>query len=316
MSSIQTTVLNELKTLRDVLRWATSQFNAAELFYGHGNADAFNDALQLILHALHLPATEFPEIFADARLTHAEKEAIAQLLHRRIVDRIPVPYLTHEAWFAGMPFYVDERTLIPRSPFAELIQDSFLPWVTDPDDVSTILDMCTGGGCIAIACADAFPEAQVDAVDISPDALAVAQINIDKHQFNDRVTAIQSDLWSALAGKKYDLIVSNPPYVGADEMATLPAEYRHEPVSALEAEDNGLALVEQILCHAAKHLTPQGHVFVEVGNSDLAVMERWPDIEFFWLEFEHGGHGVFTLDYQQCLDFAKRYSSDSANSFS
>lgn len=314
MTSIHTTVLNELQTLRDVLRWATSQFNAAELFYGHGNADAFNEALQLILHSLHLPVTEFPDIFADARLTHTEKEAIAELLHRRIVDRVPVPYLTHEAWFAGMPFYVDERVLIPRSPFAELILDNFLPWVNEPDNVTSILDMCTGGGCIAIACAEAFPEANVDAIDISSDALAVAQINIDKHKLNDRVKTIQSDLWSSLTTQKYDLIVSNPPYVGADEMATLPKEYRHEPVSALEAEDNGLALVEQILCHAAQHLTPQGHLFVEVGNSDLAVMERWPDIEFLWLDFEYGGHGIFTLDYKQCVAFAKRYSFAPLNS--
>ncbi len=316
MSSIRDTLTNELQTLRDVLRWATSQFNAAELFYGHGNADAFNDALQLILHSLHLPATEFPEMFADARLTHAEKEAIAELLHRRIVERVPVPYLTHEAWFAGMPFYVDNRVLIPRSPFAELIQDNFLPWVSEPENVTSILDMCTGGGCIAIACAEAFPEANVDAIDISSDALAVAQINIEKHALNDRVNAIQSDLWSALTTQKYDLIVSNPPYVGADEMATLPKEYRHEPVSALEAADNGLALVQQILCNAAKFMTPQGHLFVEVGNSDLAVMARWPDIEFLWLNFEYGGHGVFTLDYEQCVDFAKRYSSDSSNSLS
>ncbi|MDF1587563.1 MAG: 50S ribosomal protein L3 N(5)-glutamine methyltransferase [Gammaproteobacteria bacterium] len=316
MTSTHTTVLNELQTLRDVLRWATSQFNAAELFYGHGNADAFNDALQLILHSLHLPATEFPEIFADARLTRTEKEAIAQLLHRRIVDRVPVPYLTHEAWFAGMPFYVDERVLIPRSPFAELIQDNFLPWVHEPDNVTSILDLCTGGGCIAIACAEAFPEAKVDAIDISSDALTVAQINIDKHKLNERVNTIQSDVWSSLTSQKYDLIVSNPPYVGADEMATLPEEYRHEPVSALEAEDNGLALVEHILCHAAKFMTPKGNLFVEVGNSDLAVMERWPDIEFVWLDFEYGGHGIFTLDYEQCLAFAERYSSEPTDSLS
>ncbi|HDY84410.1 MAG TPA: HemK family protein methyltransferase, partial [Methylophaga sp.] len=169
MTEIKQTVVNELHTLRDVLRWTTSQFNAAELFYGHGNVDAFNDALQLILHSLHLPATEFPEVFADARLTNAEKQAIVVLVERRITKRIPVPYLTHEAWFAGMPFYVDERVLIPRSPFAELIQDQFMPWLTDPDSVMNILDLCTGGGCIAIACAEAFPDAKVDAVDISID---------------------------------------------------------------------------------------------------------------------------------------------------
>jgi len=309
MTSIQHTIVNELHTLRDVLRWTISQFNAAELFYGHGNADAFNDALQLILHSLHLPATAFPELFADARLTNAEKQAIATLVERRITERVPVPYLTHEAWFAGMPFYVDERVLIPRSPFAELIQDQFMPWLTDPDSVMTILDLCTGGGCIAIACAEAFPNAHVDAIDISTDALDVANINIKKHDLIDQVLTIQSNLWSALGNQKYDLIVSNPPYVGADEMAHLPAEYRHEPTSALEADDNGLALVEQILFHAAEFLTPEGLLFVEVGNSDLAVMARWPDIEFLWLDFDQGGHGVFLLNYEQCVSFTHHYNN-------
>tara|TARA_R110002050_G_scaffold268113_1_gene410021 strand:+ start:79062 stop:79988 length:927 start_codon:yes stop_codon:yes gene_type:complete len=308
MASIQHTIVDELHTLRDVLRWTTSQFNAAELFYGHGNADAFNDALQLILHSLHLPATEFPEVFADARLTLAEKQAIATLVERRITDRVPVPYLTHEAWFAGLPFYVDERVLIPRSPFAELIQEQFMPWLTDLDSVSNILDLCTGGGCIAIACAEAFPDAHVDAIDISADALSVANINIKKHNLVDQVHAIESNLWSALDKQKYDLIVSNPPYVGADEMASLPPEYHHEPISALEANDNGLALVEQILLHAANFLNPDGLLFVEVGNSDFAVMKKWPDIEFLWLDFDEGGHGIFLLEYEQCVAFTQRYS--------
>ncbi|OUR89267.1 ribosomal protein L3 N(5)-glutamine methyltransferase [Methylophaga sp. 42_8_T64] len=298
--------MDELQTLRDMLRWATSQFNAADLFYGHGNADAFNDALQLILHSLNLPATEFPELFADARLTSTEKKTIVSLIDQRINKRIPVPYLTNEAWFAGLPFFVDERVLIPRSPFAELIDDLFMPWLTDPDSVSSILDLCTGSGCIAIACAEAFPDAQVDAVDISQDAIDVANINIAKHQVENRVHAIQSDLWSELKGKKYDIIVSNPPYVGADEMATLPQEYVHEPTSALKADDNGLALVEQIILRATEFLTPQGLLFVEVGNSDLAVMEKWPTTAFMWLEFEHGGHGVFLLSYDQCLEFSTR----------
>ena len=307
MSSIQHTIVEELHTLRDVLRWTMSQFHAAELFYGHGNADAFNDALQLILHSLHLPANEFPELFADARLTVAEKQGIAALVERRITERVPVPYLIHEAWFAGMPFYVDERVLIPRSPFAELIQDQFMPWLTDPDSVMSILDLCTGGGCIAIACAEAFPDAQVDAIDISTDALTVANINIKKYDLMEQVHTIQSNLWSALSDQKYDLIVSNPPYVGADEMASLPAEYRHEPTSALEADDNGLALVEQILLHAAEFLTPEGMLFVEVANSDLAVMKKWPDIEFLWPDFEQGGHGIFVLSREQCLAFTQRY---------
>lgn len=308
MTSIEHTIVEEMHTLRDVLRWTTSQFNRAELFYGHGNADAFNEALQLILHSLHLPATEFPELFADTRLSTAEKQAIAELVHRRIYERVPVPYLTHEAWFAGLPFYVDQRVLIPRSPLAELIEQQFSPWIINPNTVNRILDLCTGGGCIAIACAMAFPTAVVDALDISQDALDVANINIAKHHLEEHVQTIQSDLWQGLNDQKYDLIVSNPPYVGADEMATLPAEYNHEPVSALEASDNGLALVEQILLGAAQFLTENGVLFVEVGNSDYAVMQRWSDIDFLWLDFEHGGHGVFMLTRQQCITFAEQYS--------
>lgn len=312
MAMEQHTPTEELQTLRDILRWSISQFNAAKLYYGHGNNDAFNDALQLVLYCLHLPYTEFPELFADARLTQTEKKTIADLVHRRINDRIPVPYLTHEAWFAGLTFYVDERVLIPRSPFAELIHEQFMPWITEPESVNHILDLCTGSACIAIACAEAFPDTQVDALDISTDALDVANINIAKHHLNHRVHAIQSDLWAALEHKKYDLIVSNPPYVSANEMATLPDEYHHEPTLALEADDNGLALVEQILSKAAQFLTPDGLLFVEVGNSDEAVMTRWPDIAFLWLDFEHGGHGIFMLTQAQCVEFSQRYPSFSS----
>ena len=307
MNNFQQTAIEELYTLRDILRWATSQFNAAELFYGHGNTDAFNDALQLILHSLHLPVTEFPELFADARLSLVEKQTIAQLVERRIVERIPVPYLTHEAWFAGLSFYVDERILIPRSPFAELIHNHFQPWLINSEPVENILDLCTGGACIAIACANAFPDSQVDAIDISSDAIDVANINIKKHHLTDRVHAIQSDLWTELSQQKYDLIVSNPPYVSADVMATLPDEYRHEPALALEAKNNGLALIEEILHSAAEFLTENGLLFVEVGNNDYAVMEKWPDIAFMWCDFERGGHGLFMLDRQQCLQFVERY---------
>jgi ribosomal protein L3 glutamine methyltransferase len=308
MSDFDRSLINELHTLRDFLRWATTRLSAANLFYGHGNEDAFNDALQLILHCLSLPTTEFPDVFVDARLTKSEKEHIISLIQKRVEDRIPVPYLTNEAWFAGFAFYVDERVLIPRSPFAELIHEQFTPWLIEPENTYSILDMCTGSACIAIACAETFPQAQIDAVDISQDALDVATINISRHQLTDRVHAIQSDLWSNLTDNKYDLIVCNPPYVGADEMATLPDEYNHEPRSALEAEDNGLALVEKILLKAAQFMSTQGLLFVEVGNSDNAVAEKWPNTPFLWLEFEHGGHGVFMLTYDQCLEFSNRYS--------
>lgn len=304
-SSVQT----ELLTLRDFLRWTTSRFFEAGLFYGHGNEDAFNEASQLILSTLNLPVHELPDLFLDARLSSDEKDKLLSLIEKRIEQRIPLPYLTHEAWFAGLPFYVDERVLIPRSPFAELIDNQFQPWLENPDNVSRILDLCTGSGCIAIALAMAFPEADVDAVDISKDALAVADINIKKHGLQDQVQAIQSDCWQAIAPQQqYDLIISNPPYVGAEEMAGLPAEYRHEPSSALEAADNGLALVREILLHAADYLTDNGLLFVEVGNSDLAVDAAWPDMAFLWLEFELGGHGIFMLDKAQCLEFRQKYA--------
>lgn len=302
-------VQTELLTLRDFLRWTTSRFLEAGLFYGHGNDDAFNEASQLILSSLHLPVNELPALFLDARLSNEEKKNLLGLIEKRIEQRIPLPYLTHEAWFAGLPFYVDERVLIPRSPFAELIDNQFQPWLESPDELGRILDLCTGSGCIAIALAMAFPEATVDAVDISEDALAVADINIKKHQLQDQVQAIQSDCWQAIEPQQqYDLIVSNPPYVGAEEMAGLPAEYRHEPASALEAADNGLALVREILLKAADYLSDNGLLFVEVGNSDLAVDAAWPDMAFMWLDFESGGHGIFMLDKAQCLEFKQKYA--------
>ena len=303
-----TAVQAELLTLRDFLRWTTSRFHEAGLFYGHGNDDAFNEASQLILSSLNLPVQELPELFLDGRLSSTEKSELLDLVQKRVEQRIPLPYLTHEAWFAGLPFYVDERVLIPRSPFAELIDKQFQPWHANSDNVTRILDLCTGSGCIAIALALAFPEAQVDAVDISADALAVAEININKHDVQDQIQTIQSDCWQSLAPQQqYDLIISNPPYVGADEMACLPEEYRHEPASALEAADNGLALVREILLHAADYLSDGGLLFVEVGNSDLEVDTAWPEMAFLWLEFDFGGHGIFMLDKAQCLEFRRRY---------
>ena len=298
----------DLLTLRDWLRWTTSRFNESKLFFGHGNSDAFNEASQLILHSLGLPLDSLPELFMDARLTIAEKQKLIELIQQRIEARIPVAYLTKEAWFVGLPFHVDERVLIPRSPFAELIAEQFTPWLAAPETVSSILDMCTGSACIAIACAYAFPEAQVDAIDIDHDALQVAALNQQRHHLEDRLKLIHSDLWCNLdPSRRYDLIVSNPPYVGAEEMAGLPAEYRHEPASALQADNNGLALVEQIIRGAAEYLQPHGLLFVEVGNSDQAVALQWPDIDFMWLELANGGHGIFMLDQQQCCQFAERY---------
>lgn len=306
-------VASELLTLRDWLRWTTSRFGEADLFYGHGNADAFNEASQLLLHCLGLPVTELPEHFLDARLTKDEKNQLTALIRQRIEDRIPVPYLTGEAWFAGLPFFVDQRVLIPRSPFAELITEHFTPWLTEPGSVEKILDMCTGSGCIGIACAYAFPEAEIDACDISEDVLAVAEINRQKHRLNDQLHLRQSDIFSSFTDEKYDLIVSNPPYVSSEEMQTLPAEYRHEPSLALQAEDHGLALVARIIRGAANHLTENGLLFVEVGNTQSEVESRWPQIDFLWLDFEFGGHGVFVLNQPQCDAFARLYSESSGS---
>ncbi|WP_289282369.1 MULTISPECIES: 50S ribosomal protein L3 N(5)-glutamine methyltransferase [unclassified Methylophaga] len=301
-------VQSELNTFRDFLRWSTSRFNEAGLFFGHGNEDAFNEASQLLLSSLHLPVDTLPDVFLDARLTQDEKRTLLIAIEKRIEKRIPLPYLTNEAWFAGLPFFVDERVLIPRSPFAELIETQFQPWVAAPDSITRIIDMCTGSGCIAIALAMAFEQAEVTASDISSDALDVARVNRQKYGLEDQLTLLESDIWQKIStDEKYDLIISNPPYVGAEEMASLPEEYRHEPNSALEADDNGLALVTKILSGAADHLTENGLIFIEVGNTDLAVDDKWPEIAFTWLELENGGHGIFMLDKDQCELFKQLY---------
>lgn len=283
----------ELQTIRDFLRWATSRFNEASLYYGHGTDNAWDEAIALILHTLHLPHDIDPAVL-DAHLTEKERTQLLQLIQRRINERIPVPYLTHEAWFTGLPFYVDERVLIPRSPIAELIENQFSPWI-DPDQVHHILDLCTGSGCIAIASAKAFPDAMVDASDVSVDALAVAKMNVLRHQVEDQVNLIQSDLFNEIPQKKYDIIVSNPPYVDADDFSSLPEEYRYEPILGLKAGQDGLDMARVILQQAKRYLNPNGILIVEVGNSEVALAEQFPEIPFTWLEFQRGGGGVFLL---------------------
>ncbi|HEY5716399.1 MAG TPA: 50S ribosomal protein L3 N(5)-glutamine methyltransferase [Psychromonas sp.] len=288
--------VNELRTVQDLLRWATTEFNRAELFYGHGTDNAWDEAIQLILPLLHLPLDSKPAILA-AGLTRREREMLVEQVLTRIEKRIPVAYLTNKAWFAGLEFYVDERTLVPRSPFAELIAAHFSPWLTATP--KRILDLCTGSGCIAIACAYAFPEAEVDAVDISEDALDVAEINIQGHGLEQQVFPIQSDLFSGIENEKYDLIVSNPPYVDAQDMANLPDEYKHEPELGLACGVDGLDLVRKMLRQAGSKLNENGVLFVEVGNSQVHLQEAYPDIPFTWIEFEAGGHGVFVLTKAQ-----------------
>lgn len=291
---------DQLHTVRDFIRWGASCFNEAGLFFGHGTDDAIDEATALILHTLHLPPRDLPPEFFGARLTEIEKHKVLALLERRIRERIPVPYLTREAWFAGLSFYVDERALIPRSPLAELIGQRFAPFAP-PEGVRTLLDLCTGSGCIAIAAAYAFPEAQVDATDISEEALAVARMNIERHGLEAQVHAFPSSLFQELRGRRYDLIVSNPPYVGQMELASLPGEYHHEPRQALEARDEGLSIVLKILQQASEYLNEEGILIVEVGNSEAVLTERLPQVPFLWLEFERGGHGVFLLTREQLV---------------
>ncbi len=292
-----TDIIHELITPRDYLRWAVSCFNEAGLTYGHGTDNAWDDAVALILHTLHLPH-HVDQSILDARLLIPERKKLYELIQLRVQKRIPVAYLTHEAWFAGLSFYVDERVLIPRSPIAELIENQFQPWI-NPYDVTTILDLCTGSGCIAIACAKTFPDAKVDASDISDHALAVAKINTLRHHVEDQVHLYQADLFEGLPAKKYDLIISNPPYVNEEEMAELPEEYHHEPALGLAAGKEGLDIALKILAKARDYLSPQGILIVEVGNSEIALAEKMQDLPFTWLEFERGGGGVFLLTANQ-----------------
>ncbi|WP_026301109.1 MULTISPECIES: 50S ribosomal protein L3 N(5)-glutamine methyltransferase [unclassified Thioalkalivibrio] len=281
-----------LRTLRDFIRFGASQFRAAGLSFGHGTDNAFDEAAWLVLHTLHLPL-DLPESWWSSNLSEAERTRVIAVLRTRIETRKPAAYLTGEAWFAGLPFFVDEHVLVPRSPLAELIAVGFEPWI-EADSVERVLDLCTGGGCIGIATALALPQAQVDLSDVSEPALAVAVRNIERHDVGDRVQIRHSDVFDALGPEdRYDLIVSNPPYVDARDMAELPQEYRHEPELGLAAGEDGLDIVRRILADARRHLTEDGALIVEVGNSQPAVEEAFPDLPLIWLEFESGGHGVF-----------------------
>jgi len=290
-------VFNELSTMTDFMRWGASQFVNAELSYSHGMSSPLDEAVYLVLRSLHLPV-DTPDVYWSSKLTLSEKKITVSILLKRIEQRIPAAYIMKEGWFAGLQFYVDQRVLVPRSPIAELVETQFTPWV-NPGEVESVLDLCTGSGCIGIACAYAFPMAKVDLADISQDALDVATINIDKHEAGRRVSIIQSDLFTGLKDKKYDIIVSNPPYVDAEDIADMSAEFQHEPELGLSSGNDGLECTRQILKQAASHLTDEGVLVLEVGNSQYALAEEFPELPFQWLDFERGGDGVFMLTKAQ-----------------
>lgn len=285
---------SELHTLRDCLRFAVSAFSEAGLSFGHGSPNAYDEAAYLILHTLHLPLDTLTP-FLDTRLTSSEKNALLDLLKQRVESKKPAAYLTHEAWLGDFRFYVDERVIVPRSFISELLVTRLTPWIEDPESVYNMLDMCTGGGSLAILAAHAFPNADVDAVDISPDALEVARRNVNDYGLEDRIDLIKSDLFTALKHRKYDIILSNPPYVDAPSMAVLPQEYRHEPQLALGSGKDGLDATREILKHAAEHLHPNGLLIVEIGHNREALEAAFPDLPFTWLDVAAGDEFVFML---------------------
>ena len=282
-----------LRTVRDLLRYAVSEFNRAGLSFGHGSDNAFDEAAYLILHSLHLPIDRL-EPFLDAALTPTELAATLALIRERIDKRLPASYLTHEAWLGDFRFYVDQRVIVPRSHIAELLREQLSPWITEPDSVQFALDLCTGSGCLAILLAHAFPFAHIDATDLSADALEVARRNVSSYELDQRIELHHCDLFGSLT-RRYDVIVANPPYVDAEAMAVLPPEFRSEPEMALAAGADGLDVIHRILAHAAAHLTPDGILVVEVGRDRPALETAYPDLPFVWLETRAGEDLVFLL---------------------
>jgi ribosomal protein L3 glutamine methyltransferase len=296
-----TQIQQELITIRDWLRYAVSRFEDSDIFYGHGTDNSYDEAVWLIMGALHLPLDTLDN-FLDAKLTTGEQSKLAGFIEQRITKHTPTAYLLKEAWLQGFKFYVDERVLIPRSFIAELLVNNGLqPWIEYPELVNSAADICTGSGCLGILLADAYPDAVVDVIDISPDAIDVSNINIANYGLQDRVTAIQSDMFSALAGNQYDLIISNPPYVDAPSMAELPAEYRNEPQLALGSGNAGLDHTHTILREAVNYLTDDGVLVVEIGHNREALLEAYPDLPFTWLEVSSGNEFVFLLTKSQLI---------------
>lgn len=289
-----TKVIDELSTIRDWLRYTVSQFEKSEVFFGHGTDNAYDEAVWLIMRALHLPMDTLDN-FIDATITSVERKHLAHLIERRVNERVPTAYLLREAWLKGYKFYVDERVIVPRSFIAELLENSLSPWIEYAEMVESVADICTGSGCLGVLLADAFPNATVDVVDISTDAIDVCNINIKNYQLEHRITAIQSDMFSALSGKTYDLIISNPPYVDSASMAVLPHEYRNEPQLALGSGDAGLDHTHTLIQESARYLNDGGLLVVEIGHNRDALLAAYPDLPFTWLEVESGDQFVFLL---------------------
>lgn len=290
-----------LHTIRDLLRLAISRFTEAGLFYGHGTDNAWDEAAYLIAHSLNLPLTHFDQ-FLDARLLPAETAKVLSLLQQRVEKKCPAAYLTHEAWLGEFRFYVDQRVIVPRSFIAELMPESLEPWIEYPELVHRALDLCTGSGCLAILMAHHYPDAEIDAIDLSEDALAVAQRNVKDYRLEDRITLIQSDLLSAVQDKQYDLIISNPPYVDAPSVAELPEEYLKEPEMALGSGEDGLDATRVIIESASQHLTEFGILVVEIGHNRDVLELQYPNLEFIWLETSGGDGFVFLLTRQALIE--------------
>ncbi|WP_133648473.1 50S ribosomal protein L3 N(5)-glutamine methyltransferase [Paraburkholderia flava] len=281
-------------TVRDVLRFAVSRFNQAGLAFGHGSANAYDEAAYLVLHTLHLPL-DLLDPFLDARLTPAEIDAVLNVIERRAQDRVPAAYITHEAWMHGFRFYVDERTIVPRSFIGELLQDGLQPYVADPEQVVSVLELCTGSGCLAILAAHAFPNADIDAVDLSAPALEVAARNVRDYELDERVALFEGDLYTPLAGRRYDVILTNPPYVNAQSMQDLPPEYRHEPEMALAGGADGMDIVRRIIGSAREWLTDEGVLVVEIGNEREHVEAAFGGLDLVWLPTSAGDDNVFLI---------------------
>ena len=300
MSNYFSGAAHNLHTVRDWLRFAVSRFNQAKLFFGHGSSNAYDEAAYLILHTLHLPLDRL-DPFLDARLTDMERAEVSNIIQQRVEQRMPAAYLTHEAFLGDFSFYVDERVIVPRSFIAELLLEQLAPWIAQPEEIGSVLDLCTGSGCLAILAAHAFPHAGVDAVDLSPAALSVAERNVADYDLQDRVHLIESDLFAKLGGRQYDLIISNPPYVDAAAVAALPQEYLHEPKLALGSGRDGLDATRIILEQAAQHLTKNGILIVEIGHNREVLEAAYPNLPFTWLDVSAGDQFVFMLHRNDLL---------------